>query len=265
MIKYNNQYGGKYKWKTFKHNGVIFPPEYKQKFVPIVYLGNKVQLDKKSEEMAFLYAKYIKSDYVKDKTFNKNFWKDWKKSLGTNHKIQSLEGCDFTLMYEYLLTEKDKKKSKLDNNKEHEEKYKIAVVDDKEQSVGNFRMEPPGIFLGRGKNPKLGKVKKRIYPEDIILNIGKDVSIPQPITGHTWKKVIHDRTVEWLASWKDTITGKTKYVWLSSSSDFKAQNDKDKFNLAKKLKRKIKGIREENDKNLHSENKKQRQFLMLVQ
>ena len=37
--------------------------------------------------------------------------------------------------------------------------------------VGNFRIEPPGIFLGRGCHPKAGKIKRRIYPEDITLNI----------------------------------------------------------------------------------------------
>jgi DNA topoisomerase I len=251
-----NQSGGKYKWTTFIHNGVMFPPEYEYKHVPLEYLGKKVFLDKKNEEYAFLYAKYIKSDYVLDKTFNKNFWKDWKKSLGSKHEIKSLEGCNFTLMYDYLIT--NKKKVLVD--KELEQKYKVAVVNGKEQNVGNFKIEPPGIFLGRGKNPKLGKIKKRIYPEDIILNIGKDSDIPTPLEGHKWKQVIHDRTVEWLASWKDTITGKTKYVWLASNSDFKAQSDKEKFNLAKKLKRKIKRIREENDKNLHSDNKKTRQI-----
>ena len=36
------------------------------------------------------------------------------------------------------------------------------MVDGKSQPVGNYRMEPPGIFLGRGDNPHLGKIKRRI-------------------------------------------------------------------------------------------------------
>ncbi len=38
--------------------------------------------------------------------------------------------------------------------------------------VGNFRVEPPGLFRGRGEHPKMGKVKKRVYPRDITINIG---------------------------------------------------------------------------------------------
>ena len=38
--------------------------------------------------------------------------------------------------------------------------------------VGNFRVEPPGLFRGRGEHPKMGKVKTRIFPRDIVINIG---------------------------------------------------------------------------------------------
>jgi DNA topoisomerase-1 len=67
---------------------------------------------------------------------------------------------------------------------------------------------------------------------------------------HKWKKIIHDRSVEWLASSRDTITGKNKYVWLGAHSDFKATSDQNKFDLARKLKKKIKTIIDENNKNL---------------
>ncbi len=63
------------------------------------------------------------------------------------------------------------------------------------QPVGNFRIEPPGIFLGRGCNPKSGLVKRRIYPEDIIINIGVEARVPDPLPGHEWRDIIHDKTV----------------------------------------------------------------------
>jgi len=141
-----------------------------------------------------------------------------------------------------------------------EEKYKIAIVDGKTQPVGNYRMEPPGIFLGRGDNPNIGKIKPRIYPEDVTLNLGKDAKIPPTLNGHKWGKIVHDRHAEWLASWKDMITGKTKYLWLGSHSDFKASSDREKFDLARKLKRKIEFIRNENNKNLQSEDIRMRQI-----
>ncbi len=39
--------------------------------------------------------------------------------------------------------------------------------------VGNFRVEPPGLFRGRGEHPRMGQIKRRIFPRDITINIGK--------------------------------------------------------------------------------------------
>lgn len=261
--------GGKPKWKTFEHNGVMFPPKYIKKNIPILYDGKELLLDEVNEEIAFLYAKYLGSDYVKNPTFNKNFWKDWRQILGKNHTIQNFDLLDFSKMKQYLTdcSEKNKTcekyKQEKEENKKISEKFSIAYLDGQEQPVGNFRMEPPGIFLGRGKNPNLGKIKKRILPEDIIINIGKGAKIPEPQIGnnhnHKWGKIIHDRTVEWLASWKDSVTGKIKYVWLGSCSILKSDSDRFKFDLAKKLKKKIRSIRTKNDENLHSSDKTLRQ------
>ena len=75
--------------------------------------------------------------------------------------------------------------------------------------VGNFRVEPPGLFRGRGEHPKMGKIKKRVYPRDITINIGENEPVPEhPYPGQTWKEVKHDHTVTWLAYWKDTISTK---------------------------------------------------------
>lgn len=252
------QQGGKYKWTTLSHNGVLFPPEYEKHDIPIIYDGKSIILDILAEEYATLYAKYLESEYIKSKTFNKNFWNDWKKILGKNNEIQSLEKCDFRKIYDYLLKQKELKKSQ--PKEILDDKYKTALVDGKPQPVGNYRIEPPGIFLGRGCNPKLGKIKRRIYPEDIIINIGEESKIPEPIKNHKWKSVIHDRNVEWLASWRDDITGKTKYVWLSSQSDIRGQNDERKFDLARKLGKNINKIRKINDENLKNTDEKIRQI-----
>jgi DNA topoisomerase-1 len=253
-----NQFGcGKNKWTTLTHNGVMFPPEYKPHGVPLLYKGEKIVLDKESEEIATMYAKYIETEYVNNRIFRSNFWHDWKKVLNNKYPIESLEGCDFSLIYEHILKEMEKTKGepeKKAQRDEAEKKHKTAIVDGKEQPVGNFRIEPPGIFIGRGCNPKLGKIKRRIYPEDIIINIGKESQIPQPLDGHKWKKVVHDKTSEWLASWRDNITGKLKYVWLGAHSDVKIKGDVHKFDLARKLKKRIRGIMEENYKNLSSDN-----------
>ncbi|XP_056682372.1 DNA topoisomerase 1 beta-like isoform X2 [Spinacia oleracea] len=62
-----------------------------------------------------------------------------------------------------------------------------AIVDGVKEKVGNFRVEPPGLFRGRGEHPKMGKLKKRIYPRDIPINIGKDAPIQEcPIPGQRY-------------------------------------------------------------------------------
>lgn len=256
------QYGAKkeFKWSTMSHFGVKFPEEYVYKNIAIIYDGNEVYLSKEAEEIAFLYAKYISTEYVTNNTFNKNFFNDWRKILGKDHIIQSLALCDFSPLKKYLDEQKEQriKKEKMDDNSD--DKYKTAIIDGKPQTVSNYKMEPPGIFIGRGKNPNLGKIKKRIRPEDITLNLGKEAMVPEPPAGHKWGKIIHDRTVEWLVSWKDTITGKTKYLWLAAHSDQKSGNDQKKFDLARKLKKKIGHISEVNESNMKSTDIKTRQI-----
>ncbi len=265
-----NQFGGKNnnesKWKTFSHNGVLFPEPYKPHKVPLLYEGKKIILKPDSEEYATIYAKFTETEYVKNKIFNKNFFLDWSKILkaDAHTEIKNFADCDFSLILAHLLGAKEVKKnlSKEEKQKEkelkdkYEAKYKIAFVDGKEQATGNFRIEPPGIFLGRGCHPKAGKIKKRIYPEDITINIDTKSPIP-PIpsfySGHKWGKIIHDNTLEWLCSWKDDITGKIKYVWLGAKSDFKAKSDENKFDMARKLAKNIMEIRRTNQSNIVSD------------
>ena len=279
------QKGGAFKWTTLEHNGVLFPTEYEQHNKPLKFKEEFIKLEPAQEEAAMMYAKYIDTEYIQNRTFNKNFWNDWKKLLGKDHKIQNLEDCDFSEYKQILNEQKQIQKniilatesiSQNDNSVNsvesalarvnyniepvEEEKYKIAIVDGKTQPVGNYRMEPPGIFLGRGDNPNIGKIKPRIYPEDVTLNLGKEAKIPKTLDGHKWGKIVNDRHAEWLASWKDMITGKTKYLWLGAHSDFKASSDREKFDLARKLKRKIDFIRNENNKNLQSDDIRMRQI-----
>lgn len=255
------------KWTTLQHNGVKFPEEYVQRDVPVVYNGKEILLSKEAEEVAFLYAKYVGSEYETNSTFKKNFFNDWKKILGKTTEIQSLDMCDFSKMKDYLENVKreksEQKKAEKNVEKnivEEDVEYKKVFIDDKIETISNYKMEPPGLFIGRGKNPHMGKLKKRIYPEDVTLNIGKDAKIPEPPIGHKWGKIIHDRSVEWLASWKENITGKTKYVWLSPDSDMKGNNDQKKFDVAKKLKKKIKTIVEENESNMKNGDEKMKQI-----
>jgi DNA topoisomerase I len=265
-----NQYiqtGGKNnsveKWTTFEHNGVLFPDPYTAHKVPLLYEGKKIVLDPESEEYASIYAKFTETDYVKSKVFRKNFFNDWKVFLkkGGFNEIKDIDKCDFSLILKHIINIKEKtknlsKESKIKLKEERdkdEEKYKFAKVNNREEPAGNYRIEPPGIFLGRGCHPKAGVIKRRIYPEDITINIDKKSKIPALPSfykNRKWGKVIHNSFMEWLASWKDDITGKTKYVWLGQKSLFKAKSDEHKFDLARKLNKHIANIRKNNYNNI---------------
>lgn len=270
MFTFKNYFigGGNTKqWTVLKHNGPLFPPEYIPHKIPIIVKNNNIILPPLAEEYATMFAKYIDTKYYEMNNFKKNFWKDFKPTL-RDIKIDSLDEIDFSLIKKHLEKEKEKKSllSKEDKNiiknrqQIEEEPYMHCIIDGNQQKVGNYKIEPPGIFLGRGSHPKIGKIKTRIYPEDVILNLDKESPIPKLFNNHKWGKIIHDNTVIWLATWKDNITGKNKYIFTSFESFFKSKSDEDKFDLAKKLKRKINSIRETYEKELDSNNNKNKQL-----
>lgn len=265
-----SQSGGKNnkkRWDTLHHSGPLFPDEYLPHKIPIIYKNEKIILPTEAEEFATIYSKYIDSEYIKNKKFNKNFWNDWKQYL-KNTKITSLEDCDFSLIKKYVLEQKEKKlllssdeKQKLlEGRKKQEEPYLFATVDKKKEKIGNFRIEPPGIFIGRGCHPLLGSIKPRLSPKDVILNLSKDAPIPNSPLGNKWGEIIHNQYVDWLASFPDNISGKTKYIWLSASSSWKMENDQEKFDLARKLRRKIKEIRAKYNELLVDKSEEMRQL-----
>lgn len=56
--------------------------------------------------------------------------------------------------------------------------YKHIIIDDRIESIANFRIEPPTLFKGRGEHPKAGLLKQRIMPEDVQLNLSKNAFTP---------------------------------------------------------------------------------------
>ncbi|XP_051201318.1 DNA topoisomerase 1 beta [Lolium perenne] len=258
------------KWSTLEHNGVIFPPPYSPHGVKMLYNGQPVELTPAEEEVATMFAVMKDTEYAGKKTFIDNFFGDWRKVLGKNHIIKKFELCDFTPIYEWHLVEKEKKKQMTSEEKKAireeklklEEKFMWAVVDGVKEKVGNFRVEPPGLFRGRGEHPKMGKLKRRIRPSDITINIGEGAPIPKcPIEGESWKEVKHDNTVTWLAFWNDPISQKDfKYVFLAASSSLKGQSDKQKYEKSRKLKDHIQKIRQNYTKDFRSKDVPKKQI-----
>ena len=256
---------GTVKWETLEHNGVLFPDEYKPlpKNVKMKYDGKPVVLPKAVEEVAGFFGSMLESDHAKNPTFQKNFFEDFVAICKENNVdyIKKFQLCDFKPIYEYYQEQSAirrsrstaEKKAEKARKEEAEAPYKTCLVDGYRETVGNFRVEPPSLFRGRGAHPKTGRLKARVPPEDITINIGKDSKIPDPPKGHRWGEVRHDNTVTWLAMWRENINGAYKYVFLSAGSKFKGQSDVKKYEKARRLKQHIAAIRKSYLKDLSDE------------
>jgi len=244
------------KWTTLEHQGPYFPPEYVSHGIKMKYKGEPIDLVPECEEVASFFAQVVGTDWGENPTFRKNFFKDFMKVIKKYQPgcpIKKFEDCDFTPITEYFAEQKEKRKAMTKEDKEVikkekqaiEDKYGWALLDGRKEKVGNFRIEPPGLFRGRGEHPKTGTLKHRVYPESVTINIGENATIPPPPEGHKWGKIIHDNTVTWLAMWKENVNDSFKYVWLAAGSSLKGQSDFKKFEKARELKKHIGHIRSE--------------------
>uniref|UniRef100_A0A1I8M5L5 DNA topoisomerase I n=1 Tax=Musca domestica TaxID=7370 RepID=A0A1I8M5L5_MUSDO len=244
------------KWNTLEHKGPVFAPPYERlpKNVRFYYDGRPLELSEETEEAATFYAKMLNHDYCTKKIFNDNFFKDFRKTMTKEEKdiIKDFDKCNFEEMHRFFLAESEKRKNatkeeKLKKKEENEalvKEYGICIIDGHKEKIGNFRLEPPGLFRGRGEHPKMGMIKRRIQAEDVSINCGKDSKIPQPPPGHRWREVIHNNTVTWLASWTENVQGQVKYIMLNPSSKLKGEKDHIKYETARRLAKSIDTIRE---------------------
>jgi DNA topoisomerase-1 len=212
-----------------------------------------MKLSQDTEEVACFYAKMLEHEYTSKKAFNDNFFKDWRKFMTSKEKdkITNLHKCNFQEICDYFkaISEKNKSRTKAEKetikaeNEKLIEEYGFCTIDGHKEKIGNFKIEPPGLFRGRGEHPKMGMVKRRIMPEDILINCAKEGKIPVPPSGHRWKEVRHDNQVTWLASWVENVQGQVKYIMLNPSSKLKGEKDWQKYETARRLHKTIDKIR----------------------
>lgn len=249
------------KWTDLEHNGVAFPPEYVQRGINVKILGEIFFLNREQEELIYAWAKKKDTHYVKDPVFQGNFLSDFKKLLPERFtSVRNIDEIDMTEAFSLVDKElkikenekiriksltRDERRRISQEKKLEKEKLKAiygkAKIDGIEVDVANWLVEPPGIFMGRGLHPLRGRWKPRVTPKDVTLNLGQDASAPEG----PWKAIVHDHYSTWLASWIENLTGKRKYVWLHDSSYLRQDNDKAKYDTAKKLEYYISDIEKE--------------------
>lgn len=274
------EHDGSVKWTTLEHAGVLFPPAYEPlpDNVKMLYDGVPVTLHEEAEEVAGFFGTMLNSEVnVSNPKFCANFFDDFKAVLkrtggakgpdGKKVNIEKFEKCNFQKIFDYYEAKREekralpaavKKEMKAEKDKA-EEKYYFCLLDGRKEKVGNFRIEPPGLFRGRGDHPKTGRVKTRVMPEQVTINIGKEAKVPEPPAGHKWGSVIHDNTVTWLATWKENVNGNIKYVMLAATSSLKGMSDFKKFEKARELKKHIGRIRADYTKELKDKETAKRQ------
>ena len=259
------------KYNSLEHNGVLFPLAYQPHGIGILYKGESLKLDSQTEELATFWAGLLDNELSQKEIPRKNFFKAFKSDLKAMKKgdfeDSKFEDFDFSPIHEYIVANRQKNKGKsaeekkMDKLKKQEltEFHGLALVDNFPEKISNFMVEPPGIYRGRGDHPGCGRIKPRIIPEDITINVGPDDPVPIcNLSGHSWKEVINNTFSTWLTMYKDEKN--TKYVFLAGNSKFKGKNDLRKYEKAKKLKSLISKIREDYYKQMNSDSTEKKQL-----
>ena len=253
-------------WATLQHGGVLFPPEYEPKGLAITVRGERVPLDPLQEEMAYQWAKKKDTPYARDAVFRSNFASDFIAALPPRLRGARYGEIDFAEAYRTVdaekaakeaLTKEERKALAAERKAKREglkARYGIAVLDGAEVDVGNYMVEPPGIFIGRGEHPLRGRWKARISPRDVTLNLGGEAAPPPG----EWGRIVRDRTSTWLAKWTDGLTKRPKYVWLADTAGVKQEMDRAKYDKATALSKSIRLVEAQMVRDMRASNRGKR-------
>jgi len=225
-------------------------PRYEPRGFKISVHGKPAVLTPQQEEMAVAWVRKLGTEYAEDPVFINNFFADFCKALGLSSKLGPKD-FDFSEIVKYVEDDrarklsmgKDEKKRLAAERKAIREankvKYGQAIVDGEKVDLGNYMAEPSCIFMGRGKHPLRGKWKEGPSERDVTLNLSPDA--PRP--SGNWKEIVWQPDSMWVAKWDDKLRGEEKYVWLADSSSVKQERDREKYDKANTLDRKINDLR----------------------
>jgi DNA topoisomerase-1 len=224
------------------HNGVLVTEPPASRRLALRIRGWLVELTPKQEEMALAWAKKHGTPYVEDPVFIQNFMEDFGKALRARLPL-SLDEVDFTPAINIILAErvarealtKEERKALAAERKVKrealKEQYGYAYVDGERVEIGGYVVEPSSIFMGRGEHPLRGRWKEGATHSDITLNMSPDAPHPPG----DWKEIVWQPDSLWVARWKDKLSGKLKYIWLSDTAPVKQAREAQKFDKAIEL------------------------------
>jgi len=224
------------------HNGIITPPKPPLNHLVLTMRGRPVKLTPKQEEMALAWARKQGTPYVEDRVFVRNFMADFSAELNVTPPL-SVDEVDFDSAVRVIeaereakarLTKEERKAAAAARKAEREELkeiYGYAIANGERVELGNYMTEPSGIFMGRGKHPLRGQWKEGATQQDVTLNL----SLESPRPEGNWAEVVWQPESLWVARWKDKLSDKLKYVWLSDTAPIKQAREAQKFDKAIEL------------------------------
>ena len=273
--------------KSLKHNGIVVPV-YEPKGFSIMINGHKIKLQSKSEQMAVAWMRRNLSTTIPppDAVFKKNFMKEFLAQLKAenpsetflvdstqkylasidnqegilNNDNERIKEIDFAEIKNFIQQEKALKEAMTKEEKKHQAEtrkiqrlenkklYGYAIVDGQELEIANWTSEPSCLFAGRGGHPQRGRWKEGPSKSDITLNTSTITDKDAKKAG--WAGAVWIPNKMYVASWKDKLTGKIKYVWFSDTAFLKQNREKEKFQKAETLGKQIKTIEQHILRNL---------------
>jgi DNA topoisomerase-1 len=200
--------------------------------------------------MAMAWARKQGTPYVEDRVFVRNFLRDFNRALGLGGYLK-VEEVDFGPAIRIVeaeraakeaLSKEERKALAAERRAVREalrERHGHAIVNGEQTEISNYVVEPSGIFMGRGRHPLRGRWKEGARQPDIALNLSPDAPRPEG----DWGQIVWQPESLWVARWKDKLSGKLKYVWLSDTAPIKQKREARKFDQAHDLHAELDSVR----------------------
>jgi len=207
---------------------------------PLLYGGEEIRLPPAVEEIASFWCSTTNPDPVSAENFFRGFRDALREYEHLYEKITDFKKCNWDRLAQKIKATKEELKEENAARRAGDGgKYAHCLVDGVCEKVGTSRVEPPG--LRRSRDPKKrGTLRRRIMPEECVMNCDKTVPPPIcPLPGRAWKDVVHDDTAGWLAYHKkDGEKSARNYLEACLPTP-------EKFRLARKSGRRLQGLRQE--------------------
>jgi DNA topoisomerase-1 len=234
-------------WKReLRHDGVRFPAPFVPRAVHLRQKGASaggidLLSEKDAQEFAVLFGSLMTPKTTSkgrsyDATFRQNFWADWQplvRSQAAKARLAQTHVDDWdwpAVAQEYAESQKSTNTQthttqKVPKVPTRPRRPMAVIMDGREYTASRGALvDSPGIFVSHDPNsPWRGRIRKRLTPADVTLNRTAPLT-PKLRNGSSKKtnnleKTIVNKGVSWIASWKDALSGKQKYVYLEASSN----------------------------------------------